>query len=226
MKKPFIWCLFLYIGFSYAFPAALMHLMHAWSHSTQSYEVFVNTHSDIRFYGNVIAKVLVFGIPLYLWRKGWIERRRVSIQSKDVTYILFAFLAKVPIALLLSLLGTWIHSESKANNQVLVEGFVSQFPLLMFVAIVILGPIMEEFVFRKLIIGHLFINKPMWGLLVSSVAFGMIHMMAGFSFVPFLNYSLTGLVLGLVYIRSGRIESPILIHIVTNLIAYLFIIFT
>ena len=78
---------------------------------------------------------------------------------------------------------------------------------------------MEEFFYRKLIIGHIFKNYEIIGLIVSSLLFGFAHM--GINEVNpfgFLSYYFMGLLYGLVYYKTKRIEAAILAHSINNFI--------
>ena len=72
--------------------------------------------------------------------------------------------------------------------------------------------IMEELVYRKLIIDRLYVHGEMAAILFSSVLFSLVHGNLFQVFYAFLN----GCILGLVYTRTGRIRYTIALHMVTN----------
>jgi len=90
---------------------------------------------------------------------------------------------------------------------------------------VILAPIIEEFFFRKVFIGHTFANHPYIGLTLSSLMFGGLHLVSGFSVEGLIIYCGMGVFLGLLYLKTNRLESSIIAHNFNNLISSLLILF-
>ncbi|MFD1738220.1 CPBP family intramembrane glutamic endopeptidase [Bacillus salitolerans] len=77
----------------------------------------------------------------------------------------------------------------------------------------ILGPILEEIVFRKIIFGTLYQRFNFWiAALLSSAIFGIIHM----DFVNILVYTATGLTFAYLYVKTKRILVPIFAHVSLN----------
>ncbi len=83
---------------------------------------------------------------------------------------------------------------------------------LVFLAAVIIAPIAEEFVYRKLIIDRLYVHGEMIAILFSSIIFALIHGNLFQVFYAFLN----GCILGLIYTRTGRLRYTIAFHMATN----------
>ncbi|MDN4609221.1 CPBP family intramembrane glutamic endopeptidase [Sporosarcina highlanderae] len=81
------------------------------------------------------------------------------------------------------------------------------------IAITILGPIVEEFVFRGVFL-HRFMKKTsMWGgILISSILFGILH-------ADMIGAFLFGVIACLLYLRTGNLLLPILMHILNNTLA-------
>jgi membrane protease YdiL (CAAX protease family) len=78
-------------------------------------------------------------------------------------------------------------------------------------------PIAEEIIFRGLIIGKFFKNKPQWGVIVSSFLFGLGH--GPDSLFAWIVYPGMGLILGLIYYRTRQLECSIMTHIFHNIFA-------
>ena len=74
---------------------------------------------------------------------------------------------------------------------------------------VIIGPIFEEFIFRKTMIDILGEFGRSYAIFVSAISFGLFH--GNFSQV--LYASLLGFVLGYVYVKSGKFIYPAMLHI-------------
>jgi len=89
------------------------------------------------------------------------------------------------------------------------------------------GPILEEIVYRQLLFGYLYdlhsgCNKYIRFIttsIVSSIVFGSIH---NGVFHPYMLYYVTsGIILSSLYVYTKRLSSPIIVHILINLIPYL-----
>lgn len=77
---------------------------------------------------------------------------------------------------------------------------------------VIIGPIVEELIFRKTFIDALGRFGKIYAIIVSSVAFGLFH--GNFSQV--LYATLLGFILGYIYVKSGKIIYSMIMHILLN----------
>lgn len=79
--------------------------------------------------------------------------------------------------------------------------------------ITVLAPIVEEFFFRGVILHRFMLKSSMWGgILISSLLFGILHsdIIGAFFF---------GVIACLLYLRTGNLLLPILMHILNNTIA-------
>ncbi|AXF57404.1 CPBP family intramembrane glutamic endopeptidase [Salicibibacter kimchii] len=102
------------------------------------------------------------------------------------------------------------------NTQMLLDIMTENIWLL--VAVVILGPILEELVFRQAIFGHLYRKMNFfWAALISSVVFSVIHL----DFMHILVYTAVGFVFAGLYVWSKRIIVPIIAHVLMNAFASL-----
>lgn len=78
----------------------------------------------------------------------------------------------------------------------------------------IIAPLFEELVFRKYILRYLLGNfSTRYALIISALFFGIFHL----NIRQFLFASMLGMILGYVYLRSGKIIYSILIHFFFNL---------
>ena len=81
----------------------------------------------------------------------------------------------------------------------------------------VVGPWLEELIFRDGILRHLAQNgiKPVWAVVVSALLFGLVHGDPA-QMVP---ASLLGLVLGLLYVHTGDLSLCLPAHIINNSVA-------
>lgn len=114
------------------------------------------------------------------------------------------------------------------NQMVIMRALNSSGAIFMILSAVIMGPIVEELIFRKSIIGLFKSNK--MGLIVSSVLFGSIHLIGEPSILAALvngiSYFVMGFIFGYIYLKNNKnIMAPIAVHILSNLISILALLF-
>lgn len=106
------------------------------------------------------------------------------------------------------ILGIEAGSENTAS---LVE--IAKLSPIMIVVIAIIGPILEEFVFRRVIFGSFF---QVWGFwlsaIVSAIVFAAIH----FDFTHILLYTICGLIFAFLYYKTKRLLTSIVAHVLLN----------
>lgn len=98
-------------------------------------------------------------------------------------------------------------------------------PIGFYILVCILGPTSEEFIFRYFFInkfitifGHSLISKII-AIFFSTLSFAIMHNPT--SFVDLFPFILVGLLLGTLYVFSGKIGIPVVTHIFLNLLAIL-----
>ena len=97
------------------------------------------------------------------------------------------------------------------NTEMLIE--VAKASPIFIIVTSIIGPILEEIVFRKVIFGSLYKRFNFWiaGIL-SSVIFAAIH----FDFSHILIYTAMGLTFAFLYVKTKRLIVPIIAHMTMN----------
>ncbi|WP_027109057.1 CPBP family intramembrane glutamic endopeptidase [Lacticigenium naphthae] len=185
--------------------------------------VFANDETIVQasIYGSLIS--FTIGAILMTWihfRKplsNSIENSQKSALVKIVGWsiggmLLALFVQNIAIIIEQNLLG--IPQES-ANTQSLLE-IVRHFPIFILL-ISIAGPVMEEFVFRKVLFGGLIDHIGGIGAaVVSSLAFAFIHFDG-----HILLYSSMGFVFSYIYYKTKSISTPIIAHALMNTAAIL-----
>ncbi|WP_456272650.1 CPBP family intramembrane glutamic endopeptidase [Bacillus sp. AK031] len=122
--------------------------------------------------------------------------------------IFMAFLAQSIAINIENLLGI----EMGSDNTKTIVNIIDTVPLAMIVAAVI-GPILEEIVFRKIIFGVLYERFSfILSALISSVIFAFAH----FEPEHVLLYSAMGFVFAFLYVKTKRIIVPIIAHVSMN----------
>jgi len=151
---------------------------------------------------------------IYSFTKGILQDQEWKI-PKILCSTIFCVAASDLISYLVDL--TNLSSVDPAYQQVAQALSMPSVPVQIF-AVVIFGPIAEELVFRGLIFRRLrdYLN-PMWAILISGVAFGVYHG----NLVQGIFAGLLGMLLALVYEKSGTIIVPIAAHMGNNLMSVL-----
>lgn len=135
------------------------------------------------------------------------------------------FLVKyIPSSYILFLLGNglvvMVFGEAEAVNQLAVEGMFESVPVWqMFIMIVVVAPVVEELLFRGLI---LFSGKQLettWlRIVISAILFGAIHNPTNIQSIY--TYVGMGFIFSYAAKRTQSIEAPIIYHFLNNLIAF------
>lgn len=113
-------------------------------------------------------------------------------------------------SIVMRILGTMEVSA----NQELAETLLTATPTLMIISIIVLGPIVEEIIFRLVLMNH-FNWKPVHHLIFSSLIFGMVHVLVG-GWLHIIPYFLMGLVLGYFYLKNNNIWYVTVLHMLHN----------
>ncbi|HEY4553422.1 MAG TPA: type II CAAX endopeptidase family protein [Bacillaceae bacterium] len=122
--------------------------------------------------------------------------------------VFLAFIAQAVAILIETAIGIDPGSE---NTQDLLD-MINFFPWIIII-ISIVGPILEEIVFRKVIFGMFYNRFPFWAAaLLSSLIFSVAHM----DFTHILLYTAMGFVFAFLYVRTKRIIVPIIAHVMMN----------
>ncbi|MBE0700492.1 MAG: CPBP family intramembrane metalloprotease, partial [Acholeplasmataceae bacterium] len=121
-----------------------------------------------------------------------------------------------------------INVGESVNQITIVRALHSEGLVLMLASAIFMGPIVEELIFRKSIFG--LIKNDKMALAVSTISFGVIHLIGEASIlhalVSGISYFVMGLVFGFIYIKNNKNIWPVIIvHVLANLISILLILF-
>jgi membrane protease YdiL (CAAX protease family) len=157
-----------------------------------------------------------FVIILLLLRQDMNERHLTRDRSPKSTALLWsisgifmAFIAQYAAVLIeINVFGIEPGSE---NTEMIVE-LAKATPALIFIVAVI-GPILEEIIFRMIIFGSLYKRFNFWiAAIISSVIFAAVHL----DFEHLLVYTFMGVVFAFLYVKTKRIIVPIIAHVALN----------
>ena len=142
------------------------------------------------------------------------EREKSSMSPKEFGYI---FLVSEAIMFIGSLVSQWLVSvfEQYLGHEIAnsTSDIIMETPLwLVILVVVIIGPIVEELIFRKAMIDRLSVYGDRIAVVASAFAFGLFHG----NFYQLFYATALGLVLGYVYTKTRRSIYNILLHIIVN----------
>ncbi|MCD8293439.1 MAG: CPBP family intramembrane metalloprotease [Prevotellaceae bacterium] len=146
----------------------------------------------------------------YLWRKGYLRNDGLLYALPSVPCLLYSVLAGVAAIFLadvvqsrLAFLPDWMEQSFDA----LQSGAAG------IVCLVLLGPVLEELLFRGAVTKELLKRyKPLAALLFSGLLFGVFHINPA----QVVGAALIGFLLAWVYYRTGSVVCGIVIHVLNN----------
>ncbi len=169
-------------------------------------------------WGIDVLAMYVIAFPLFLlYIKPVPARKPLRDEKLGVREFIRLFLVSVAIMQLGNLLSNIVItlvSDSMLYETAAASDMISSAPLpVTILVIVIIGPIVEELIFRRAIIDRLGKYGERMAIIVSSVAFGMFHG----NLNQFVYATLLGLILGNTYVKTGKMKYPIILHMLVNL---------
>jgi membrane protease YdiL (CAAX protease family) len=171
-------------------------------------------------------------LVLYLWRRRATpaERRASAERLRRPGTWLWAAGAGLATFLFSSLMSAGARAlglDLQASNLDLIREGLARFPVFLALFAVVLAPLYEELLFRRVLFGRLWhTGWPGLGMALSSLVFALVHEMPGLNGKPagstvflILVYAGMGAIFAWVYRRTGTLGAPIAAHILNNAIA-------
>ena len=159
--------------------------------------------------------LFIFGILYY--KKDIVEaKNNLKNYKKLILYIVFVGIGSVALSTIIEM----IFSIGETNNQTIVNENILENPLLSFVSVVILGPLVEEIIYRHIFLGKLsnMISKGV-AIVFSVIMFSSVH--TGFS-REILIYIPMAIGITIMYLKFNKnIIASYLYHSLWNLYAFI-----
>lgn len=169
----------------------------------------------------LIGYSLTLIIFFLIYRKELINDIKLSIKLSRSSFVwifigtVFIFLAQM-VGSLLDKSVFQPTTQSANTSSTVAAATISPVAL---ISIVLLAPLVEEFVFRYAAINILAQKfKQTWCILISSFFFSIMH----FDFPFIFGYFLIGLILAVVYVRTNRLLVSFVVHASMNFIVVMF----
>lgn len=170
------------------------------------------------FLQSLLLTLLVIG-ACYLLGFRFFDFKTFNLRAigKTVGYFFLVYL--IQIAMNIAIITFFPEYIAPANQVAVVELVNSMSTALMFMNIVIITPIIEEYLLRGLIMKYTFSLMPFTGALVASLVFTLLHMPG--NPVDFIIYFILSAGITWLYWFTRRLEYPILFHIIQNFIGFI-----
>lgn len=153
------------------------------------------------------------GIPVGIWIMKKVPCKKFETAKLGGKNFVIFMLMCFPLMYAGNLIGTLLSnllSGGTANNALM--GYIFDSSPLKILVVVVLAPLLEEFVFRKQIIDRLGRYGERTAIIFSALTFGLFHMNL---FQFFYAFGL-GLVFAYVYTRTHRLRYSVVMHMVIN----------
>lgn len=167
-------------------------------------------------YNAVLVAIPTAAVALLLLRvpKAAPERKKISVKGFGAVVLItfgVSYVGNIVSRFLINL----VYSFSGIAIGDRVSAAISAVePWQVILCTVVLGPIMEEFLFRKLLIDRLYKHGELLAILVSAAFFGLFHQ----NVYQIAGAAGAGLVLGYLYCKTGSYLAVTLLHMIYNLI--------
>ncbi|MGF9881508.1 type II CAAX endopeptidase family protein [Bacillus albus] len=169
----------------------------------------------------LIGFSLTLIIFVLIYRKELMKDTKLSIKLSRSSFvwiligIILVFLGQM-VGSLLDKSVCQLTTQSVNTSSTVAAAVISPVAL---ISIVLLAPLVEEFVFRYAAINILTRRfTQTWSILISSLFFSIMH----FDFPFIFGYFLIGIVLALVYVRTNRLLVSFFVHAIMNLVIVMF----
>ena len=164
----------------------------------------------------ILVMLLISAGALFLGKRmGLLEAFRALSSMKAWGMIGLTYLGIYIVTGLGAMVMMW-EGVSNSTNQAAIEN-AHMNPFVLITVTVIMAPIVEELVFRGLLMGRVFNPDSIVGLILSGLLFGLVH--TPNSMGVWIIYGGMGLVLATVYRVSKKLEYSIMAHMIKNSIA-------
>ena len=139
--------------------------------------------------------------------------------------LLFLILMTVIFKFVSEMLRQFLGLDGQSLNQSNLQSIFQEQPLLIAVFACIIGPLMEELLFRQILLRYLRKSLPTWlSIFIVGLAFALIHMhsLSLSEWVGAVGYLGGGLAFSIIYVKEKEnIYYPLVVHMIMNSLSYI-----
>ncbi|MDL2212787.1 CPBP family intramembrane metalloprotease [Bacteroides sp. OttesenSCG-928-J23] len=163
--------------------------------------------------GISLSLSLLLGIvfmTVYLWKGGYVSKEKTTWSVVSFPYLLLTMVIYVASLVLIEFAMSylqWLPDLMESTFNAMQTGWLG------ILGIAVLGPILEELLFRGAITRALLEEyNPTKAIVISALVFGIVHLNP----VQIVSATLIGLLLGWIYYKTASLIPCVLIHVVNN----------
>jgi len=167
---------------------------------------------------NIFAIVMVFSGRKLFKLKDTLGKSKLPISGTVLAALSIIGIQGASIfiqSFVMSITGFSGMNEAVMSSLSFTDDLVTN--IILFLYMVVLGPVLEELMFRSGALNFLSPVSRAFGLFASSLLFGLMHM----NFNQIFNGFLLGLILGYIALKSGSVRPAIICHMAANLNAFI-----
>lgn len=163
---------------------------------------------------SVVPVLLVCYPMIYLLAKkmpSHAPQRNPFKASHEVMFFFITISAMFAGNIISTVIAGLLTSGQAQNNLV---DIVSKQEIVPIVYTALIAPVVEELIFRKLLLDKLSVYGEKWAIIFGALCFAMFH----FNIYQIIYTFCMGLIMGYIYIKSGNIINTIILHIAVNIL--------
>ncbi|SOC41272.1 CPBP family intramembrane glutamic endopeptidase [Salinicoccus kekensis] len=176
-----------------------------------------------QFAAFLIGTILVIIIGGMHYNKNAIEQGKKTDIPVTIVWIIGGVVLAYASQVIAGMINVYILGnplESQNTNEII--NMIESMPLMILI-VAILGPIIEEYVFRRAIFGEVYTLFPMHNtgykvlaFLIAGLVSGLIFAVAHLDFTHILIYLAMSYTFSFLYVMTGRLLVPIFVHMIMN----------
>ena len=187
--------------------------------------------SAIANYLKYLVYVVLALYGSFLFKDGLIQQWKEIRKTKRKFFfgvlkgLLFLILMTVIFEFVSEMLRQFLGLDGQSLNQSNLQSIFQEQPLLIAVFACIIGPLMEELLFRQILLRYLRKSLPTWlSIFIVGLAFALIHMhsLSLSEWVGAVGYLGGGLAFSIIYVKEKEnIYYPLVVHMIMNSLSYI-----
>lgn len=177
------------------------------------------TQAPVEYFVQALGLTLFVILICRLFKFRFFDFKSFTLANvlRAIAFYVLIYIVQIIFTLIVSVAAP---DYTQPDNQAAVESMVQNMSgILMFINIVILTPITEEYLLRGLIMKYTFSLMPAVGAAVAAVVFTLLH--APVNWIDFLLYFILSAGFTFIYWYTRKLEYPILLHIIQNFIGFM-----
>lgn len=176
-----------------------------------------NYSQTVEYLAHYVPMYLI-AFPLYLLISKPLETSKPEPHKMSFFQLFKAFLICEFVGIFGNFIGMFVNFilslilRKNTSSTMLVDGIFGNNSILFLFIAVICAPLFEEMLFRKILIDRIRKYGNVTAILISGIMFGLFHG----NFTQFFYASMLGMLFAFIYIRTGKIQYTIGLHMAVN----------